>query len=155
MPSFETTRRVDFTPRQMLDLVADVENYPLFFPLCEELRVKSRAVDGDRMILVADMIVGYTAIRETITSRVTIDPVNQYVVADLVEGPFNVLQNRWNFGAAPGGCDVRFFIDYEFKSLMLQLLVGAVFDRAFRRCTQAFEDRARVVYGTGSTVEKV
>jgi coenzyme Q-binding protein COQ10 len=147
MPSFETTRRVGFTPRQMLDLVADVEKYPLFFPLCEALAVRSREMDGHRTIIVADMTVGYKAIRETITSRVTVDPGRMDVVADLVQGPFRELKNIWAFTPAPGGCDVRFFISYEFKSMMLQMLVGAVFDRAFRRCVEAFEERARVVYG--------
>ncbi len=153
MPSFETTQRVGFTPRQMLDLVADVEKYPLFFPLCEAMSVRSRDTDQDCIILIADMTVGYSAIRETITSRVTVDPARLLVVADLVEGPFRVLQNRWTFTPAPGGCDVHFFITYEFKSLMLQMLVGAVFDRAYRRCTEAFEARARVVYGAPVQIE--
>lgn len=155
MPSFETTRRVGFTPRQMLDLVADVEKYPLFFPLCEALAVRSRQADGDRTIVVADMTVGYKAIRETITSRVTVDPGRMAVVADLVQGPFRELQNRWTFTPAPGGCDVHFFITYEFKSLVLQMLVGTVFDRAFRRCTEAFEERAHVVYSTAPHPEAI
>ena len=147
MPSFETTRRVGFTPRQMLDLVADVEKYPLFFPLCEALAVRSRQADGDRTIVVADMTVGYKAIRETITSRVTVDPGRMAVVADLVQGPFRELQNRWTFTPAPGGCDVHFFITYEFKSRTLGMLMGTMFDRAFRKFTDAFEARANRVYG--------
>ena len=145
MPAFATTRRVAFTSRQMFDLVADVENYPKFFPLCEALRVKSRAPDGRS--LVAEMDVGYSAIRETITSRVTLDPASLTVAADLVKGPFRKLENRWRFTEAPGGCDVHFAIDYEFSSFMLQMVVGAVFEQAFRRCTEAFETRAREVYG--------
>ncbi len=147
MPSFETIHRVAFTPRQMLDLVADVESYPQFFPLCEGLTVKSRQADGDRTILVADMTVGYKAIRETITSRVVVDPEQMKVSADLVSGPFRQLENRWSFTPATGGCDVRFSIAYEFNSFLLQMVVGAVFDQAFRRCTDAFEARARQVYG--------
>lgn len=155
MPSFETTRRVAFTPRQMLDLVADIDKYPLFFPLCEALTVRSRTTEGERTVLLADMTVGYKAIRETITSRVDVDPTRLTVVADFVDGPFRRFHNRWRFVEVGGGCDVHFFIDYEFRSFMLQVLVGAVFDRAFRRCTEAFEERARVVYGSGSTVEAV
>ena len=148
MPAFSTTRRVPFTSRQMFDLVADVESYPEFFPLCEALRVTSREQNGGLGILVAEMVVGYGAIRETITSRATLDPAKLTVAADLVEGPFNKLENRWRFTEAPGGCDVHFAIDYEFSSFMLQMLVGAVFEQAFRRCTEAFETRARDVYGS-------
>lgn len=147
MPGFETNRRVAFTSRQMFDLVADVEQYPKFFPLCEALRVKSREVQGDTQGLLAEMTVGYGAIRETIVSRVTLEPKQLRVAADLVEGPFKKLTNRWRFVDAPGGCDVHFAIDYEFKSFMLQMVVGAVFDQAFRRCTEAFETRAKEVYG--------
>lgn len=148
MPSFETTRRVPFTPQQMFDLVADVEQYPKFLPLCEGLRVRSRAIVGDVETIVADMDVGYKAIRETFTSRVTLDRSKLAVRTELVDGPFRALENRWTFTMVPGGTDVRFFISYEFKSLMLQMLVGAVFDQAFRRFAEAFEARARVVYGT-------
>ena len=147
MPSFTTTRRVPFTSRQMFDLVADVENYPQFFPLCEALRVLSREPAQLPTLLVAEMDVGYKAIRETIVSRVTLRREDLTVDADLVKGPFRKLANRWRFVDVAGGCDVQFAIDYEFNSLMLQLLVGAVFDQAFRRCTEAFEARARVVYG--------
>lgn len=148
MPSFETTQRVAFTSAQMLDLVADVERYPEFFPLCESLVVRSRSVDIEgRPQIVADMTIGYKAIRETITSRVTVDRQAMTVRADLVKGPFRQLENRWAFKEAPGGCDVKFAIAYEFNSFLLQMVVGAVFDQAFRRCTQAFEERARHIYG--------
>ncbi len=150
MPSFDTTRRVAFTPAQMFDLVADVEKYPQFLPLCEDLKVLSRELNGDTEAIVAAMGVGYKAIRETFTSRVTLDRPKLIVRADLVDGPFRQLENRWSFVAAPGGCDVRFFITYDFSSFMLQMLVGAVFDQAVRRYTEAFEERARTVYGSHS-----
>ncbi len=152
MPSFETTRRVPFTPEQMFALVADVERYPQFLPLCEGLRVLSRAKDGDNDVIVAAMDVGYKAIRETFTSRVTLDRGSMTVVADLVEGPFRHMRNHWSFAAVPGGADVRFHISYEFKSMMLQMLVGAVFDQAFRKFAEAFERRAEVVYGPPAQV---
>jgi coenzyme Q-binding protein COQ10 len=154
MPSFRTTRRVPFTPRQMFDLVADVERYPEFLPLCEALVVRSRHRDGESDIVVADMTVGYHAIRETFTSRVTLDPAQPAVLAQGTpdsRGPFSRLENRWQFRAAPGGCDVDFFIAYEFKSMMLQMLVGALFDRAFRRYTRAFEERAQAIYEAKSS----
>jgi coenzyme Q-binding protein COQ10 len=152
MPSFSTTRRVPFTPRQMFDLVADVEQYPKFLPLCEALAVKKRERDGNKEILICEMAVGYHAIRESFTSRVVLDPATLQVDAGSVpeypSGPFRQVQNRWSFAPAEGGCDVQFHISYEFKSLMMQMLVGSLFDRVFRRYTQAFEERAQVVYGT-------
>jgi len=154
MPSFRTTRRVPFTPHQMFDLVADVERYPEFMPLCEALTVRSRERNGDGQVLIADMTVGYKAIRETFTSRVTLEPAHFAVLAQGTpdsRGPFRKLENRWEFRTAPGGCDVDFFIAYEFKSMMLQMLVGALFDRAFRRYTRAFEERAQAVCGADSS----
>jgi coenzyme Q-binding protein COQ10 len=147
MPAFETTRRVPFTAEQMFALVADVERYPEFVPLCEGLRIQSRACEGDAQMLVADMDVGYKAIRETFTSRVTLRPKLPAVTVEALRGPFRHLENRWTFTPAPGGCDVRFFISYEIRSLMLQMLAGAVLEQAFRRFAEAFEDRARHVYG--------
>ena len=151
MPAFSTTRRVPFTPRQMYDLVADVEQYPKFLPLCEGLTVKKRERDGDEAVLICAMTVGYHAIRETFTSRVVLDPSTLQVHAGSVpeypSGPFRQVENRWSFAQAEGGCDVQFYISYEFKSLMLQMLVGSLFDRVFRRYTQAFEERAHAVYG--------
>jgi coenzyme Q-binding protein COQ10 len=151
MPSFRTTRRVPFTPRQMFDLVADVERYPEFLPLCEALTVRRRERERDLELLVADMTAGYKAIRETFTSRVKLDAARLEVTTSGVPGqmgPFSRLENRWLLREAPGGsCDVDFSIAYELKSLMLQMLVGALFDRAFARYTEAFEARARSVYG--------
>jgi len=151
MHSFSTTRRVPYSARQMFDLVADVEQYPKFLPLCEALVVRKREGTPEKPVMICDMTVGYKAIRETFTSRVVLDPAALLVLAgsvpDYPSGPFRKVDNRWSFAAAPGGCDVNFFIAYEFKSLMLQMLVGGLFDRVFRRYTEAFEGRARAVYG--------
>lgn len=158
MPSFRTTRRVAYTPRQMFDLVADVDRYPEFLPLCEGLVVSSRVREGEREVLIASMTVGYKAIRETFTSRVTLDPAALTVTAERAAdsaGPFRRLDNTWSFREAPGGqCDVGFDIAYEFKSMMLQALVGALFERAFRRYTRAFEERAQAVYGAASSARR-
>lgn len=135
----------------MFDLVADVERYPEFLPLCEGLRVLKREERGDLEIIVAAMDVGYKAIRETFTSRVTLDRAALLVAVDLVDGPFRKLENRWRFIPSGAGTDVRFAISYEFKSMMLQLLMGAMFDQAFRRFAEAFELRARKVYGAPNT----
>jgi coenzyme Q-binding protein COQ10 len=148
VPSFKTVRRVSFTPRQMFDLVADVESYPLFLPLCESLVVTRREEAPAVSVIVAKMGVGYKAIRENFTTRVTLQPDAPSILVEYLDGPFRHLENRWRFLQAPGGSDIDFFITYDFKSAMLGLLVGAMFDRAFRHFAEAFEQRAQKVYGS-------
>lgn len=155
MPTYETTRRVPFTPEQMYALVADVDSYPQFLPLCEGLWVRSRSAGSDgRPVIVATMEVGYKAIRERFTTRVILDPSLPAVDVTYLDGPFHHLDNRWRFLPAADGraCDVVFWLDYQFKSPLLGLLMGAMFDRAFRKFSEAFEERARKVYGPGPTV---
>lgn len=147
MPHFRTRRRVAFTPAQMFDLVADVERYPEFLPLCESLVVTRRDRRADDTVLVATMGIGYKAIRERFSTRVTLEPLARTILVEYLDGPFKRLENRWRFLDAPGGSDVDFFIEYEFRSVALGLLMGAMFDTAFRRFAEAFEARARVVYG--------
>lgn len=146
MPKFETVRRVAHTPEQMFALVADIERYPQFLPLCEALTVRSRKVRDGRELLVADMTVGYKAVRETFTSQVHLKPEDREIDVTYVDGPFRYLTNLWRFEAAPGGADVFFHIEYEFRSRLLGALMGAMFDRAFRTFADAFEKRADDVY---------
>jgi coenzyme Q-binding protein COQ10 len=154
MPSFRTTRRVPHTPEEMFALVADVERYPEFLPLCESLKIRRRAQSGEGVeTLVAAMSVGYKAIHETFTTRVTLDEPRQRILVEYVEGPFSFLENRWSFKPDPAGCVIEFYISYEFKSRMLGLLMGSMFDRAFRKFTEAFEARANVVYGRRAAVQ--
>jgi len=148
MPMFNSTRRVKHSPRQMFALVADIEKYPQFLPLCEGLTVRRRTPrDGGGEVLLADMTVGYRAIRETFTSRVTLDPANLKILVEYVDGPFRYLENRWSFKPSEAGSEVGFFISYEFASRMLGLLMGAMFDKAFRKFAEAFERRADAIYG--------
>jgi coenzyme Q-binding protein COQ10 len=149
MPSFSTKRRVRHDAAQMFDLVADVEQYPQFVPLCHSLRVKSRSTKGEGVeVLVADMTVAYKLVRETFTSRVTLDRANLEILVEYLSGPFSHMENRWHFRPLGSqSCDVEFFIDYEFRSRMLAMLMGAMFDVAFRRFAAAFEARADQVYG--------
>lgn len=147
MPQFSSTRRVGHTAAQMFDLVADVERYPQFLPMCEALAVRSRRERDGKTLLVADMTVGYKAIRETFTSQVLLDRANLKIDVKYIDGPFRYLDNRWTFVELEGGCDVKFFIDYEFKSRILGALMGAMFDRAFHMFSEAFEKRADAVYG--------
>jgi coenzyme Q-binding protein COQ10 len=149
MPSFSTRRRVNHDAAQMFDLVADVENYPQFVPLCQALRVRSRTAKGEGVeVVVADMTDAYKLIRETFTSRVTLDRNERTIFVEYLSGPFSRMHNRWSF--TPQGnnaCDVEFYLDYEFKSRMLAMVMGAMFDTAFRRFAAAFEKRADELYG--------
>ncbi len=149
MPSFRSERRVRHRSDQMFDLVADVERYPEFVPLCTGLRVRSRRPDGQgRETLIADMSVGYKMIRERFTSRVILDKPRMRVVVEYIDGPFSYMENIWTFRDQPEATRslVTFFIDYEFRSKMLGSLMGSMFDAAFRKFSQAFEERADAVY---------
>jgi len=132
----------------MFSLVADVERYPEFVPLCQKLKVRQRIdkLDGVE-VLIADMTVAYKLVRESFTSRVTLDKPNLQILVEYLEGPFSHLENRWTF--KPTGehsSEVRFFIAYEFRSRMLGILMGSMFDLAFRRFAVAFEQRADAIY---------
>ena len=133
----------------MFDLVADMEKYPDFVPLCSALKVRSRSLkESDVSVVVADMTVAYKLIHQTFTSRVTLDKPHLKILVEYLDGPFKRMQNRWTFWpVGEDACDVEFFIDYEFKSRALALLMGAVFDAAFRRFAGAFEQRADEIYG--------
>ncbi|MDR6951034.1 coenzyme Q-binding protein COQ10 [Ancylobacter sp. 3268] len=150
MPSFRSKRQVRHSAVDMFDLVADVERYPEFVPLCESLHVRRKVASGEGIdILVADMTVAYKVFRESFTSRVTLDRPRLTIVVEYLDGPFSRLENRWSFRATgERSSDVEFFIDYEFRSRTLGMLMGAMFDAAFRRFAEAFEKRADEVYGT-------
>jgi coenzyme Q-binding protein COQ10 len=135
---------------QMFDLVADVERYPEFVPMCERLVVRRRTtgVNGSEVLL-ADMSIGYKMIRESFTSRVALDRAGSKILVEYVDGPFSHLENRWTFAPSATGSDVTFDIDYAFRSRMFQMLAGAVFDTVVRKMVEAFEKRADQVYGGG------
>jgi coenzyme Q-binding protein COQ10 len=152
MPHFSTRRRVRHSASDMFDLVADVERYPEFVPLCRDLKVRRRTTEADGVeIVVADMTVAYKLVRESFRSRVTLDRPNLRILVEYLEGPFSHLENRWRF--QPFGeraSEIEFFIEYEFRSRTLGLLMGAMFDAAFRRFAAAFERRADEVYARKS-----
>ena len=149
MPQLSTTRRVRHNAAEMFDLVADVESYPEFVPLCRALSIRSRGKAGDKEVIVANMTVAYKLIHETFTSRVTLDRGNLEIQVEYLEGPFRRLNNTWTFRPLEAReCYVDFFIAYEFRSRTLGMLMGAMFDAAFRRFATAFERRADEVYGT-------
>lgn len=154
MPTFSIKRPVPFTADEMFAVVADVENYPEFLPFCTGLVVLKREPDGDGECITARMSVGYKAIAESFTSRVTTRPSQKRIDVAYLDGPFKYLENRWEFVDAAGSARasvIDFYIRYEFKSRMLGLLVGAMFDQAFRSFAEAFEKRAHHVYNAAQT----
>lgn len=132
----------------MFELVSDVERYPEFLPLCEDLAVHSRALKPDGLEeVVASMTVGYGPVNETFTTRVRLDREGQRILVNYIDGPFRHLENTWSFHSHADGCRVDFSIIYEFRSMALGMVMGALFDRAFRKFAEAFEARADEIYG--------
>lgn len=152
MPSFSNTRRVRHAAADMFDLVADVEKYPQFVPLCESLKViKREDISSGKTVLIAEMGIAYRIFRETFTSRVTLDKPNLQILVEYMSGPFQSLENRWTFRPeSERASEVGFFIEYVFRSATLGMLMGTVFDAAFRRFAEAFEKRADEVFGQGN-----
>ncbi len=144
MPTYTEKRRVPYTPEQMFTLAADVEAYPQFLPWCTATRIKRR--EGDTIY--ADMVIGFKVFREKFTTRAVFNAPNKIDVTYL-DGPFKYLQSHWVFEPdGEGGCEVDFHIDFEFRSIMLQKLIGKVFDEAVHRMVDAFQRRAEVLYKT-------
>jgi coenzyme Q-binding protein COQ10 len=151
MPQFSTRRMVHHNAGDMFALVADVERYPEFVPLCRSMRVIRRIEEPEGVdIIVAEMTIAYKFVRERFTSKVTLDHSNLQILVEYLDGPFSHMENRWEF--EPRGdhaCEISFSISYEFRSRALGLMMGAMFDTAFRRFAGAFEKRADQVYGRG------
>ncbi len=153
MKSFRTRRHVPHSAADMFALVCNVEAYPQFVPLCEGMKVRRRTETAPGVVeLVAEMQVGFKAICERYASRVICDANKLEVTVDYIDGPFRKLDNRWTFRDEPPGADgrsrsmIEFFIAYEFKSMALGLLMGAMFDKAFQKYADAFVSRADQVY---------
>ncbi|WP_019220420.1 type II toxin-antitoxin system RatA family toxin [Bartonella senegalensis] len=153
MPTFTTHQQIAHSAREMFDLVADIECYPEFLPMCEALIIRSRKECEGKTLLLADMTVGYKLIRETFTTQVFLRPKEKIIEVRYIDGPFKYLENRWAFYHTEKSdiCNIEFFIDYEFKNKMLGLIMGSMFDVAFHKFTDAFERRAHRVYGTPVT----
>ncbi|WP_119422585.1 type II toxin-antitoxin system RatA family toxin [Desertibaculum subflavum] len=144
MTTHAEKRVLPYTPEQLFDLVAGVERYPEFLPWCTAARIRSRT---DRL-MIADMAIGFRMIRERFTSRVVLDRPHAIDVT-YADGPFKRLTNRWRFLPMPEGCEIDFFVDFEFRSKLLEKMIGLLFEEACRRMISAFEGRARALYGPG------
>jgi coenzyme Q-binding protein COQ10 len=149
MPQFSSKRLIQHSAPQMFDLVADVERYPEFVPLCKSLKIRQRTAKPDGTeIVVCEMTVAFRLVQQAFTTKVTLDRPNLKILVEYLQGPFSNLENRWSFEPKSDcACDVGFFLSYEFKSRMLAMLMGTMFDTAFQRFAAAFEKRADAVYG--------
>ncbi|HVM23041.1 MAG TPA: type II toxin-antitoxin system RatA family toxin [Sphingomicrobium sp.] len=146
MPRHSETRHLPYSPEQLFELVADVARYDEFLPWVVAVRVRS----SSETETLADLVVGFNAFKERFTSRVVKDRPRKICV-DYVEGPLKYLHNEWTFDAAPdGGTNLHFAVDFAFKSRLFETLAGSMFDRALRRMTNAFEQRAAALYGINS-----
>jgi coenzyme Q-binding protein COQ10 len=144
MATHAEKRVLHHSPEQLFDLVADVERYPEFLPWCIGARIRSRREN----VLIADLIIGFKGIRERFTSEVTLDRPGMRVDVAYRDGPFKYLNNHWIFRAQPdGACEIDFFVDFEFRSRLLQRIIGLLFNEAVRRMVAAFEARADQLYG--------
>ena len=142
MPTHAERQIVPYSPDQIFDIVADVEKYPQFLPWCVGARIRTRSEQE----LVADLTIGFGPFRESFTSRVTLDHPKRIRVR-YENGPFRYLNNQWDFLPHDKGTEVDFFVDFEFRSRILQAAIGVVFNEAVRRMVGAFNKRARAVYG--------
>jgi coenzyme Q-binding protein COQ10 len=148
MHVYETTHPVAHSADAMFALVANVEDYPKFLPLCEDLKVTRREEREGRDVLVATMTVGYGMIHESFTTCVHLDRTAHTILVEYLDGPFTFLENRWRFQpTGANASEVAFYIAYAFRSRLFERLVGGLFARAVERYTSAFEARADAVYG--------
>lgn len=146
MPTHAEIKKSPYSASQMYALVADVATYPEFLPWCVATRVR----DVDNNVMTADMVIGFKMIREKYTSVVTLDPDHEVKIV-YKNGPFKYLNSHWKFDDDPeGGCTIDFFVDFEFRSALLQKLMGAVFNEAVQLMISAFEKRAIELYGTNA-----
>lgn len=146
MPTHAEQRILPHQPQQLFDLVAAVEKYPDFLPWCVGARIKEKT---DTLIM-ADLVIGFKMFRERFTSKVSLDPENLRIDVEYMDGPFRYLNNHWIFEPHPEGCNIDFYVDFEFKSIILQKTIGLLFNEAVARMIGAFEHRAEELYGSSS-----
>ena len=153
MPRHAENRVLPYTPDQIYALVADVARYPEFLPWTAAARIRSRrplpARGAGAEVMEADLVISFKVFREKFGSRVTLLPDARRIETEYLDGPFKYLQSFWEITPDPGGCRVLFDVDFEFRSVVLQKIIGVVFDEAMRRVVTAFERRAAKLYPGG------
>jgi coenzyme Q-binding protein COQ10 len=147
MPTHSETRILPYTAQQMYDLVADVASYPQFLPWCSAARIQSVVPQGDTEIMEADLVISFKVFRERFTSRVVLTEKTHQIDTEYLDGPFKYMKSNWAFRDCDGGCEVSFFVDFAFRNIILERLIGVVFNEAMLRIVRAFETRARALYG--------
>ncbi|MDF1718428.1 MAG: type II toxin-antitoxin system RatA family toxin [Antarcticimicrobium sp.] len=148
MPTHSETRQLPYSAREMYDLVADVARYPEFLPWTAAARIRSRRpIANGAELMEADLVISFKVFRERFGSRVTLWPEEGRIDTEYLDGPFRYMRSQWQFADSGEGCEVRFFVDFEFKNAVLQKLIGVVFNEAMQRIVRAFEARAKALYG--------
>ena len=150
MPSHAETKRLPYSAQQMYDLVADVGSYPKFLPWNSAARIRSRRPIEGGEVMEADLVISFKVFRERFGSRVTLWPEAMKIDTEYLDGPFRHLKSSWSFMDIPGGCDVSFDVDFEFRNAILHGIIGMVFNDAMQRVVRAFERRAAELYGPPS-----
>lgn len=147
MPTHSETKRLPYSAQQMYDLVADVASYPDFLPWCAAARIRSREALGEAELMLADLVISFKVFRERFGSKVLLHPAEKSIDTEYLDGPFKFLKSTWDFKDVEGGCEVAFYVDFEFKNAILQGIIGVVFNEAMHRIVKAFENRAADLYG--------
>lgn len=150
MPTHHETRVMPYTAQQMYDLVADVASYPKFLPWTAAARIRSRKPIPDGEVMEADLVISFKVFRERFGSRVTLWPAAKKIDTEYLDGPFKYMKSTWAFRDVAEGCEVEFFVDFEFRNAILQGIIGIVFNEAMQRVVRAFEKRAVELYGPGA-----
>lgn len=150
MPTHSETRTLPYSADQMYDLVGDVASYPKFLPWCSAARIRSRKPlpDASGEVMEADLVISFKLFRERFGSRVHLYPQKHRIEMEYLDGPFRYLKSHWQFrDFSGGGCEVEFYVDFEFRNIVLQKLIGVVFNEAMQRIVRAYEARAKDLYG--------
>ncbi|MFY9210604.1 MAG: type II toxin-antitoxin system RatA family toxin [Aestuariivita sp.] len=150
MPTHSETRSLPYTAQQMYDLVADVALYPEFLPWCAAARIRRIVPEGDTRRMEADLVISFKVFREKFGSRVILHDAQKRIDTEYLDGPFRYMKSTWAFRDVEGGCEVDFFVDFEFRNAVLQGIIGVVFNEAMQRIVRAFERRANDLYGRGA-----
>ncbi|MDJ0628238.1 MAG: type II toxin-antitoxin system RatA family toxin [Rhodobacter sp.] len=146
MGQHSETKVLPYTARQMYDLVADVAKYPEFLPWCAAARVRSVTPGAENAVMDAELVISFKVFREKFGSRVTLWPERRRIDTEYIDGPFKYMHSQWDFRDTEAGCEVSFFVDFEFRNAILQSVIGLVFNDAMQRIVRAFERRAAELY---------